>query len=479
MNINLIPALPEIFLSGMILLILLVDAFKEHDKSLITALTGLSILVTMVLQYIFHYKTTQLSFNYMFRLDAVAYGMKMVTYTISIILIFYLKSYVTDKKLPKGEFYVVFLFALLGMMVMMSANNLLVLYVGLELFSLALYTLVALNRDSAKSTEAAIKFFILGALASGLLLFGISFIYGATYGQLRLDYIFGAINGNAGGYNYALLIFGLVFIVAGLAFKLGLVPFHMWIPDVYEGAPIGVTMIIGTVTKIAAVVFVVRFLINALVGLSHQWSLMLAVLGVLSLFIGNIVAIPQTNIKRMLGYSTISHMGFIAFGLMTISVLGVMATFFYVITYVLSALACFGVLTVLSRGSYECETIADLKGLNSSHPVYAGILMLSMFSMAGIPPLVGFYAKFQILQALISAGHLKIAVYAVIMSLIGAFYYLRIVKVMYFDDNAGELRPADTCITTKSILFVNGALLLLIGIMPVGTIDFCTRLVTN
>jgi len=478
MNINLLAALPEIFLSMMILLILLVDAFSTKNKSVITWLTGISILATMILQYVFYTKTTQLAFNYMFRLDAVSYGMKMVTYVVSLVLLFYFKSYINDKKLPKGEFYILFLFSLLGMMVMMSANNLLVLYVGLELFSLALYTLVALNRDNTKSTEAAIKFFILGALASGLLLFGISFIYGATYGQLRLDYIFGAINGNASGYNYALLVFGLVFIVAGLAFKLGLVPFHMWIPDVYQGASLAVTMLIGTVTKIAAVVFVVRFLINGLVTLSHQWSLMLAVLGVFSLFIGNIVAIAQTNIKRMLGYSTISHMGFIAFGLMTISVLGVMATFFYVITYVLSALACFGVLTILSRGSYECENIADLKGLSSSHPVYAGILMLSMFSMAGIPPLVGFYAKFQILQALVSIGYVKLAVYVVIMSLIGTFYYLRIVKVMYFDDDAGALKSADVCLTTRSVLFVNGALLILTGIMPVGAINFCINLVT-
>jgi len=324
------------------------------------------------------------------------------------------------------------------------------------------------------------KFFILGALASGLLLYGISFIYGATNGQLQLEVVAQAILELVEQHvNDPTLVFGLVFIVAGLAFKLGLVPFHMWVPDVYEGSSLAVTTIIGSVTKLAAVVFVVRFLISGLVGLGSDWSIMLSVLAYLSLFVGNIVAIAQTNIKRMLAYSTIAHMGFVAFGFMTLSVEGVSAVMFYTVTYVLTALAGFGVLLLLSRESYECEQISDLSGLNKSHPIYAGVMLLVMFSMAGIPPLVGFYAKFKILEALIAGGFVRSAVFAVIMSLIGAFYYLRVVKVMYFDSSDSALILSDNCVVGRSLLILNGLSLLVLGIVPAWFMSYCLHLITG
>ena len=479
MNISLFAAIPEIFLAAMIVVILLLDAFvSENKKNLNTVLTVLTLVVGYILQVaVFVPNTIQHAFGNMFILDGLAEGMKLLTYIISIVIVVYIKKYINDKKTMKGEFYAIYLFSVLGMLVMISADNLLILYVGLELLSLALYGLVALNRDSTKSTEAAMKFFILGALASGLLLYGISFVFGAT-GELQLEKVFQATSHGA-NQNTGLLVFGLVFIVAGLVFKLGLVPFHMWVPDVYEGSQLSVTTIIGTVTKLAGVVFILRFLIGGLVMLSSQWSLMLAMLAFLSLFVGNIVAIAQTNIKRLLGYSTVAHMGFVAFGLMTVSVNGISAVLFYTIVYAITALAGFGVLLFLSKDGFECERIDDLRGLNKSHPVYAGIMLLVMFSLAGIPPLAGFYAKFTILQALVEMGYIKSAVFAVVLSLIGAFYYLRVVKVMYFDQKDEGLQVADVGFMPRAVLFINGGLLLLIGILPSGLMSFCMRLVTG
>ena len=479
MNISLFAAIPEIFMAAMIVLILMVDAFVgESKKSLNTLITVIALLGGYILQVlVFVPGKIQVAFGGMFILDSLAEGMKLFTYILNIVVVIYIKQYINDKKTLKGEFYAIFLFSVLGQLVMISANNLLILYVGLELMSLALYAMVALNRDSVKSTEAAMKFFILGALASGILLYGISFIYGAT-GQLQLEQVFKSIYAS-GGQNTGLLVFGLVFIVGGLSFKLGLVPFHMWIPDVYEGSQLPATTVIGSVTKIAGVVFIIRFLIGGLVLLSSQWSVMLAMLAFFSVFVGNIIAIAQTNIKRMLGYSTIAHMGFVAFGLMTVTVNGVSAVLFYTIVYVLTALAGFGVLLLLSRDGFECEKIEDLSGLSKSHPVYAGIMLLVMFSMAGIPPLAGFYAKFTILEALIEVGYVKSAVFAVIMALIGAFYYLRVVKVMYFDDKDADLQVSNATFITRSVLVLNGAVLLLIGILPSGLMHFCVRLVTG
>lgn len=476
---NLYPVLPELFMAGMIIVLLLVDAFScSKCKGLNLIITLLSLIGAFVLQKIVDMGNTQLTFNNMFILDNLAMGTKMFTYLFSIIAVLYIKRYVTDKHLNSGEFYAIFLFSILGMMVMISANNMLVLYVGLELFSLALYGLIALQRDSVKATESAMKYFILGALASGILLYGISFIYGASGGYLQLDQIIRAML-QLNGTNEALMTFGLVFIVAGLVFKLGLVPFHMWVPDVYEGSPLAVTTIIGSLTKIAGVVFVIRFLIGSLVLLNSAWTVMLLILAILSLFFGNIIAIAQTNIKRMLGYSTISHMGFVALGLVTMDVAGVSSTIFYVVTYSLTALAGFGILTLLSKGDFECETMEDLQGLAKTQPIYAGLMAVVMFSMAGIPPLVGFYAKFKILEALVSNGFIATAVFAVIMSLIGAFYYIRVVKVMYFDEPVKTIEVADACVLSRSVLLVNAVLLVLIGILPSVLMMYCTSLITG
>lgn len=479
MNMNLMIAIPEIFMVAMVIFMLLVDAFiGEHKKSVNTMLTVLTLIVGYVLQIVvFIPGQVNLAFNGMFVLDGLAEGIKLLVYILSIVVVIYIHQYINDKKLMKGEFYAIFLFSILGMDVMISANNLLILYIGLELLSLSLIALVALNRDSIKSTEAAMKYFILSALASGILLYGISFIFGAT-SQLQLDKVFRAIY-VSGSQNAGMLVFGLVFIVAGLVFKLGLVPFHMWVPDVYEGASLPVTTIIGTLSKIVGVIFLIRFLVGGLVLLSQEWGVMLAVVGFMSIFLGNIVAISQTNIKRLLAYSAIANMGFVAFGMMTISVNGISAVLFYTIAYVITALAGFGVLLLLSAGGFECENIEDLSGLSKSHPIYAGIMLLVMFSLAGIPPLVGFYAKFTILKALVEVGYVKSAVFAVIMSLIGAFYYLRVVKVMYFAEKDVGLRVANSGMAMPLVLFVNGGLLLVLGIFPNGLMQFCVALLSS
>ncbi|MEN9947120.1 MAG: hypothetical protein RLZZ293_1506 [Pseudomonadota bacterium] len=476
---NLIMALPELFMAFMIIVLLLVDAFTEAKQhGLSVGLTLLTLIGCCVLQKVIDHGVMEVTFNGMFILDNLAMGSKMFTYIFAIIAVLYIKRYLVDKQIPCGEFFAIFLFAILGMMVMISANNMLILYVGLELFSLALYGLIALYRDNLKATEAAMKYFILGALASGILLYGISLIYGASGGYLSLPDLVRA-TATMIGQDSPLLIFGLVFVVAGLVFKLGLVPFHMWVPDVYEGSPLAVTTVIGSLTKIAAVVFVIRFLIGGLILLNPSWKLMLLILACFSLFFGNIIAIAQSNLKRMLGYSTISHMGFVALGLTTINIQGVSATLFYVITYSLTALACFGILTILSKQDFECQNISDLKGLSKTNPTLAGLMLLTMFSMAGIPPLVGFYAKFKILIALVNVGLAPIAVFAVIMSLIGAFYYIRVVKVMYFDQPEQNIEMANICLISRSVLLVNGLLLIIIGLFPSSLIMYCNSLITG
>lgn len=476
---NLIPVLPELFMVFMIIVLLLADAFtSEKQKGVNLVLTMIALVGCFALQKYVDHGVTELTFNNMFILDNLAMGTKMFTYLFSFVAVLYIKRYVSDKKYQSGEFYAIFLFSVLGMMVMISADNMLTLYVGLELFSLALYGLIALYRDNVRATEAAMKYFILGALASGILLYGISFVYGATGGHLQLEDILRSML-TLGDANAGLMTFGLVFIVAGLVFKLGLVPFHMWVPDVYEGSPLAVATIIGSLTKIAAVVFVIRFLIGGLVLLNPAWSVMLLILACLSLFFGNVIAIAQTNIKRMLGYSTVAHMGFVALGLVTVSVDGVSATIFYVVTYSLTALAGFGTLTMLSKGDFECQSLDDLKGLSKTHPVMAALVMLVMFSMAGIPPLVGFYAKFKILAALLAAGYVGVAVFAVIMSLIGAFYYIRVVKVMYFEEPVKTLEMADVCVLSRSVLLVNVALLVIIGVLPSALMMYCNALVSG
>jgi NADH-quinone oxidoreductase subunit N len=375
----------------------------------------------------------------------------------------------------RGEFYALVLFSVVGMMIMVSGQNMLTLYMGLELLSLSLYALVALDRDNTRATEAAMKYFVLGALASGMLLYGMSMIYGMT-GSLNIADINHVLMGETK--NHAVLILGLVFIVSGLAFKLGAVPFQMWVPDVYEGSPTAVTLLISSVPKLAAFAFVIRLLVQALPTLAVDWQQMLMIMAVLSIVVGNITAIAQTNLKRMLAYSTISHIGFILFGLMSASINGFVYAMFYVVSYVLMTLAGFGIILLLSRKGFEAENLEDLKGLNQRSPWVAFLMMIVMFSMAGVPPTLGFYAKFSVLQAALQAGYLWLVVFAVLMAVVGAFYYLRVIKLMYFDEPA-DLKPIDAPLDMRIILSVNALALLVIGLMPQSLMELCIYAVTR
>ena len=392
----------------------------------------------------------------------------------------YARPYIAERDLLKGEFFTLSMFVLLGISVMISANNFLVIYVGLELMSLSLYALVALRRDHSVSTEAAMKYFVLGALASGFLLYGMSMMYGAT-GSLDLPEVLAAIG--KGGINGTVLTFGVVFIVAGLGFKLGVVPFHMWVPDVYQGAPTAVTLLIGGAPKFAAFAITIRILVEGLSGLAADWQQMLIVLSVLSMTIGNLAAIAQTNLKRLLAFSAIAQLGFMLLGLTPTVIAantgsaanGYSSALFYVITYVLTTLGTFGLIMLLSRHGFESEEVADLAGLAKRSPWLAGVMTVFMFSLAGVPPMVGFYAKFAVLQSLVTtneAAYIVLAVVAVMLSLVAAFYYLRIVKVMYFDEPTDASVPASAG-GVGALLACNGAAALALGLLPDGLMALC------
>ena len=392
----------------------------------------------------------------------------------------YAQPYIGSRELQKGEFYSLAMFVLLGISVMTSANNFLVVYLGLELMSLSLYALVAMRRDHGISTEAAMKYFVLGALASGFLLYGLSMMYGATR-SLDINEVFNAIG--TGRINTTVLTFGIVFVVAGLAFKLGVVPFHMWVPDVYQGAPTAVTLLIGGAPKLAAFAITIRLLVEGMLGLAVEWQQMLVVLAVASLVIGNLAAIAQTNLKRMLAYSTISQMGFMLLALSAGVVGGntlsagnaYSSAMFYVVAYVLTTLGTFGLIMFLSRQGFESEEITDLAGLAKRAPWLAGVMTMFMFSLAGVPPMVGFYAKLAILQALVTTnvtGYIVLAVVAVMLSLVGAYYYLRVVKVMYFDEPSDASRPLHSG-GVSALLALNGAAVLAFGILPGGLMAMC------
>ena len=395
----------------------------------------------------------------------------------------YARPYIGSREMCKGEFFTLSMFALLGVCVMVSASNFLVVYLGLELMSLSLYALTALRRDHGQSTEAAMKYFVLGALASGFLLYGLSMMYGAT-GSLDIGKVFEAIG--KGQANPQVLTFGLVFIVAGLGFKFGAAPFHMWVPDVYHGAPTAVTLLIAGAPKLAAFGIAIRLLVEGLLGLATDWQQMLMVLAVASLFIGNLAAIAQTNLKRLLAYSAIAQVGFVLLALSAGVISGntlsggnaYSSALFYMVTYVLTTLGSFGVILLLSRQGFESEEISDLAGLNQRSPWMAAVMALFMFSLAGIPPLVGFYAKLSVLQALITtnlAGYLWLAVVAVLLSLVGAFYYLRVVKVMYFDEPAADAPRITGERGVQALLAVNGAAVLAFGLLPGGLMALCIK----
>jgi NADH-quinone oxidoreductase subunit N len=467
---TLLPAYAEIFLLVMVSVILIADIFvTSPGKTLTYLMVQLTLLGCALITVSTHEPGVVHLFNNTFVDDLMSDVLKLMSYLAVSMMLVYSRHYLMARGLFSGEFMALTLFALLGMMVMISASHFLTLYLGLELLSLSLYAMVALQRDSAIATEAAMKYFVLGALASGMLLYGMSMLYGAT-GSLEVAAVSDAIT--HGVPNRQLLTFGLVFIVAGLAFKLGAVPFHMWVPDVYHGAPTAMTMLIGTAPKLAAFAFVMRLLVEGLQPLMVHWSGMLEILAVLSMGLGNIAAIAQTNLKRMLAYSTIAHMGFMLLGVLSGSMDGYGAAMFYAVVYVLMSLGGFGMIMLLSREGFEADMLNDFKGLNQRSPWLAFMMLLLMFSMAGVPPTVGFYAKFSVLSAVVNAGHVPLAVYAVLMSLIGAFYYLRIVKLMYFDAPESHV-PISLQPDNSVLISFNGMVVLLLGILPGNLISVC------
>ena len=480
---------PEIVLLVMACAILLVDLFVKSPKRTPTyVLTLLTLGLVAVLHGLYaNSGNTLYGFGNMVVSDAMGHWLKCFASIAMAVTLVYGRPYAFDRGMLRGgEMFTLSMFALLGMCVMISGNNFLVIYMGLELLTLSSYALVALRRDHAPSTEAAMKYFVLGAMASGFLLYGLSMMYGAT-GSLEIPAVFKAIA--TGQIKQQVLVFGLVFVVSGLAFKLGVVPFHMWVPDVYQGAPTSVTLMIAGAPKLAAFAICIRLLVEGMLPLAFDWQQMLLMLAVASLLVGNLAAIAQTNLKRMLGFSTIAQMGFLLLGLLAGVVNGntngaaaaYSAAMFYAITYVLTTLATFGIMLLLSREGFESEEIADLAGLNQRSPLYAAIMAICLFSLAGIPPMVGFFAKLSVLQPLIDSGNqwlIGVAVYAVIMSLIGAFYYLRVVKVMYFDapiTATTVVAPLDV----RVVLTVNGALILLLGLFPSGLMTLCLQAIVK
>lgn len=470
LSYDLFTALPEMILLGMAMLVLIADLFlKSSNRIAIYSLSQLSLLIAAYFTFKTHAPGVGYAFTGAFVDDAMSDVIKLMIYLGTSLIFVYTRHYIQLRNMFRGEFYALVLFAVVGMMIMVSGQNMLTLYVGLELLSLSLYALVAFDRDNVRATEAAMKYFVLGALASGMLLYGMSMIYGVT-GSLNLADIHNALIGVQK--LHSVLILGLVFIVAGLAFKLGAVPFQMWVPDVYEGSPTAVTMIITSVPKLAAFAFVIRLLAQGLQTLAVDWQQMLLVMSVLSIIIGNVTAIAQTNIKRMLAYSTISHIGFVLLGIMSASLNGFASALFYIASYVLMSLAGFGVILLLSRKGFEAERLEDLKGLNQRSPWIAFLMLIVMFSMAGVPPTLGFYAKFAVLQAALQAGFIWIVVFAVLMAVIGAFYYLRVIKLMYFDEPQDQ-HPIQAPRDMRAVLSVNAFALLAFGLMPQGMMSLC------
>ncbi|KQQ31841.1 NADH:ubiquinone oxidoreductase subunit N [Duganella sp. Leaf126] len=481
---NIAPAYAEVTLIVGASLLLLIDMYLSDAKRSITYLLSLVLLAVCAAISFgdFMAGTTTYTFNGMYVSDPMSNLLKLFTYLSVALTLIYSRQYTTQRGMMTGnlggEFYVLALFAGLGQMIMISGSHFLTIYLGVELMSLSLYALVALRRDNHKATEAAMKYFVLGALASGFLLYGMSMLYGAT-GTLELSKV--AVAAASGTIKPTILVFGLVFLVAGLAFKLGAVPFHMWVPDVYEGSPTAVTLLLGGAPKIATFAICIRLLVEGLLPRAVDWQQMLMVLAVLSLVIGNLTAIAQTNIKRMLAYSTIAQIGFVLLGLLagvgtTVDGGGTVAAYsaamFYVVTYVLTTVGTFGVLMLLSRAGFDADNIADFKGLGKRSGWFALMMTIMMFSMAGVPPLVGFAAKFSVLNAVLGTGQVWLTVVAVMFSLVGAYYYLRIVKTMWFDEPA-DSAPLDAPADMKLVLSLNGVAILALGVLPGPLLAVC------
>jgi len=489
-NLNLAPVYPEIFLVVATSVILLIDMFLSDARRNLTYLMSLlSLAVCAALTLVdFNHGATTYTFGNMFVSDPMSNLLKLFSYLAVGLTLIYSRQYTTERNMlgssSGGEFYVLALFSLVGQMVMLSANNFLIIYLGLELMSLSLYALVALRRDHTASTEAAMKYFILGAMASGFLLYGISMLYGAT-GSLDLTEVARATA--SGTANRMVLVFGIVFVVAGLAFKLGAAPFHMWVPDVYQGAPTSVTLLLGGAPKLAAFAITMRLLVEGLWTLAVDWQQMLTVLAVVSMAIGNITAIAQSNLKRMLAYSTISQMGFMLLGLLSGVYAGSDASaaanayssaMFYAITYVLTTLGTFGVIMLLARAGFEAEELDDFKGLNQRSPWFAAVMMVLLLSLAGVPPMMGFYAKLAVLQSVLGAGKLWLAIVAVMFSLVGAYYYLRIIKLMYFDQATDRNRIVASG-DMRFALSLNGIAILVLGLVPGPLMAACATAIVR
>ncbi|MBL8276243.1 MAG: NADH-quinone oxidoreductase subunit NuoN [Pelomonas sp.] len=487
-DMNWLAIYPEILLLAMGCVVALVDLWVTDEQRRPTYwLTQLSLAIVAGMHfYYFDAGFTTYAMQGMVVADPMGHLLAGFACVATMIALVYARPYAGVREMLKGELFILSLFSLLGICVMLSANNFLVVYLGLELMSLSLYALVALRRDHAVSTEAAMKYFVLGALASGFLLYGLSMMYGAT-GSLSIPEVFDVIS--KGAPNRSVLVFGVVFVVAGLAFKLGAAPFHMWVPDVYQGAPTAITLLIGGAPKLAAFAITIRLLVEGMIGLAVDWQQMLMVLSVMSLLVGNLAAIAQTNIKRMLAYSTIANMGFMLLAMTsgvvnnnTLSAANAYSSaMFYAVTYVLTTLGTFGMVILLARQGFEAEELKDFAGLAKRSPWFALVMTLFMFSLAGVPPTVGFYAKLAVLQALISTdvdAYLYLAIFAVVVSLIGAFYYLRVVKVMFFDeptDKTPLTAPGDV----RFVMSLNGAAVLVFGLLPGGLMALCAQAIVK
>ncbi len=472
LDLNLQASAPEIFILAAVSVILLIDLFLDDARRHWTYLLTLATLaIAAALTLASAGAPVQRAFNGMFVVDPMAVVLKLFVYLGVAAILIYSREYTRSRQLFRGEFFVLALFATLGMLVMISASHLLTLYLGLELLSLSLYAMVALRRDSDTATEAAMKYFVLGALASGMLLYGMSMVYGATGSLAIADIAHRVAEGKA---LTPIMMFGLVFVVAGIGFKLGAVPFHMWVPDVYQGAPTPVTVFIGSAPELAAFALAIRLLVEALgaPALLAEWQSMLAILAFLSIAVGNVTAIAQTNLKRMLAYSAIAHMGFMLLGILAGTPNGYGSAMFYVISYMLMTLVSFGMILLLSREGFEAENLDDFKGLNQRDRWYAFLMLLTMFSLAGLPVMIGFWAKLAVLQAAFQAGYTGLVVAAVLFSLVGAFYYLRVVKLMYFDDPVDQ-SPIIASAGQRAVISVNGLAVLVLGIVPGWLLALC------
>lgn len=490
-ELNLMPAAAEIFLAIAIMVVLVAGLFvREEQQPLSHRLSLLTVIVTgyVAISGLGSASASSYAFSQMFVNDPMAMLLKLFACVATFTTLVYARQYSAERGMMSGslsgEFYVLALLTLLGQLIMISGNSFLIIYLGLELMSLSLYALVALRRDNAVSTEAAMKYFVLGALASGFMLYGMSMLYGAT-GSLNLGEIAKALA--SGSINKTVLVLGVVFLVAGLAFKLGAAPFHMWAPDVYQGAPTSVTLLIGAAPKLAAFAICIRLLVEGLGTLAAEWQQMLVVMAVVSLIVGNVTALAQTNIKRMLAYSTISQMGFMLLGLLSgvfegstpeAAASAYSSSMFYIVTYVLTTLGSFATIILLSRQGFEAEHLDDFKGLNQRSPWFAAVMMVLLLSLAGVPPMVGFYAKLSVLQAALAAGQIALVIFAVMMSLVGAFYYLRVVKLMYFDEPA-DASPITAPADMKLLLSVNGLAVLILGILPGPLMSACLQAISQ